>query len=130
MSQWPTAVAGPVTGRNGCLDRAYPDLASRLGLSRPQRDELRLAIENKIRVHSEGVHQLLHAKAAMEKLPGGEAQSEQMVQAFKDRLNEMDEAIWNVRRPNQARELRRILGPATPLRPRAPAKVNTSRRAG
>ncbi len=102
-----------------------PRLAFRLRLSQAQRDELRLALENKGTFLNDGRSEVLHAIAAVESMPGGKALGERMAQEFKDRAGELDAAIWNVLRPNQARELERIFGQAKPS-PHLPAKRNRS----
>jgi hypothetical protein len=102
----------------GLLALHDPVLASRLGLSRTQREDLSDLLEKKAKLPEEERAAIVSVKANM---PDGERQAARVSQEFENRINETDDEIWNVLTASQARVLQRILV-GVERRPRRPHK--------
>ena len=103
-----------------------PQFAARLRLSVSQRRELEELLWEKLDFQGE-LSKLGQAGLVLQQMPEGEARKQLTQQALAERNTEMDAAIWSVLRPNQVRELERILGQRAPQG--TPAKAKKPRRA-
>jgi len=106
-----------MSGMNALLD---PGLASRLRLSRSQREELLLLFQTKERVAADDANASRPPGAVDARLPEVKAWFAQAARVARSHQDEIDALIWEVLTTSQARALERILdGPKQP--PRRPA---------
>jgi hypothetical protein len=87
-----------------------PQLAARLRLSPAQQEQVRILLYGKAVLGVYGPVELTQAAPLLKRMPDGAVRREQMIQDFRNRLDEQDAMIWDVLTTAQARELARILG--------------------
>ncbi len=89
-----------------------PQLAARLRLTKAQQEQVRTLLYGKARLGMDLPYELSRAAPLLKTMPDGEARRQQMIQAGRDRSDELDAMIWDTLSSAQARELQRILGQA------------------
>jgi len=87
-----------------------PMLASRLRLSRSQRDEVQELLRRKEDIVEDTTIRVGSMSGLIPSRPDLQQQAQQLVQETKNRQDELDALIWEVLRPSQALALVRILG--------------------
>jgi hypothetical protein len=106
-------------------------LASRLRLSKSQREEIAFLLENKSQVYDRQFEAQIPLIAPSFTNPEAKALSAQIAADGRDQMNQVDEIIWDTLTPTQFRVLGQIMSDKTQQAPRAAsARKKTPRRGG
>jgi hypothetical protein len=115
---------------NGTRALLDPALASRLRLTRSQREQVVLLLENETLISDQQTEAQASIMGLIPSRPELKALDEQIVADAKGRMNQADGMIWDLLTPAQLRTLTRILNRPNPAARARPESVKKSRRAG
>ena len=118
-----------VWAQNGTTALLDPALASKLRLSRSQREEVLFLLGKKTEVSDEQTEALAPLAGLLPSHPEMTTVGERIVRDANDRMSQVDEMIWDLLTPSQLRTLIRILNRPKPAARAQPGSVKKSRRA-